>query len=98
MLTCAGDDCSDLTETRWPGGSVVYSAGGPMSAQPAAASSRSAAARRRAVAEALTAYLWIAPAVLIIGAFHFLPVLYAAYISLHRWGLRQGPFVGLANY
>jgi multiple sugar transport system permease protein len=69
-----------------------------MSAQAAAASSRSGAARRRAVSEALTAYLWIAPAVLIIGVFHFLPVLYAAYISLHRWGLRQGQFVGLANY
>ena len=26
------------------------------------------------------------------------PVLYAAYISVHRWGLRQGPFFGLANY
>ena len=69
-----------------------------MSAQAAAASSRFAASRRRAVAEALTAYLWVAPAVLIIGVFHFLPVLYAAYISLHRWGLQQGPFVGLANY
>jgi len=69
-----------------------------MSAQAAAASTRSAGSRRRAVAEALTAYLWIAPAVLIIGIFHFLPVLYAAYISLYRWGLRQGPFVGLANY
>src|SRR4051812_4674360 len=69
-----------------------------MSAQAAAASSRSGASRRRAIAEALTAYVWIAPAVLIIGVFHFLPVLYAAYISLHRWGLQQGPFVGLANY
>jgi ABC-type sugar transport system permease subunit len=77
---------------------LVYNAIGTMSAQAAAASSRSGASRRRAIAEAMTAYLWIAPAVLIIGVFHFLPVLYAAYISLHRWGLRQGPFVGLANY
>lgn len=57
-----------------------------------------AAARRRAVGEALTAYLWIAPAVVIIGVFHFLPVLYATYISTFRWGLTQGPFVGLQNY
>jgi ABC-type sugar transport system permease subunit len=69
-----------------------------MSAHAAAAPSRSRAARRRALGEALAAYLWIGPAVLIIGLFHFVPVLYAAYISLHRWGLRQGPFVGLANY
>lgn len=59
---------------------------------------RSSAKRRRAIGEALTAYLWIAPAVLIIGLFHLVPVLYALYISLYRWGLTQGPFVGLANY
>jgi ABC-type sugar transport system permease subunit len=68
----------------------------PAVASPSVGTSR--AARRRAVAEALTAYLWIAPAVLIIGLFHLLPVLYAAYISTYRWGLVQGPFVGLANY
>lgn len=70
-----------------------------MSAAPAVAvSSRRATARRRAIGEALIAYLWIAPAVIIIGLFHFVPVIYAAYISTFRWGLVQGPFVGLANY
>src|SRR5438045_3961088 len=64
----------------------------------ARAPTASRAKRRRALVEALTAYLWIAPAVLIIGLFHLLPVLYAVYISLFRWGLFQGPFVGLANY
>src|SRR5947209_2222405 len=57
-----------------------------------------AAGRRRALTEALVAYVWIAPAVLIIGLFHFLPVLYAVYISTFRWGLIQGRFLGLGNY
>ena len=76
----------------------MYKSKGTMSAQAAAQPARARARRRRAVAEALFAYAWIGPAVLIIGVFHFLPVLYAAYISVHRWGLRQGPYVGLANY
>lgn len=53
---------------------------------------------RRELVDAISAYLWIAPAVVIIGVFHFLPVFYAAYISLHRWGLRQDRYLGLANY
>src|SRR5688572_23339858 len=69
-----------------------------MSASAAVVATRRAAARRRAIGEALIAYLWIAPAVLIIGLFHFVPVIYALYISTFRWGLIQGPFVGLANY
>ncbi|TAK21810.1 MAG: sugar ABC transporter permease [Chloroflexota bacterium] len=54
--------------------------------------------RLRAAREAVFGFAWIAPAVLVIGVFHFLPVLYATYISLFRWGLRQGRFVGLDNY
>jgi ABC-type sugar transport system permease subunit len=69
-----------------------------MSASAAVVSTRRAAARRRALLEALIAYLWVTPAVLIIFVFHLLPVLYAAYISTFRWGLVQGRFVGLENY
>ena len=89
-------------ETTGQPAGLVYNANVAMSAPVAARSvappAPRSAARRRAVREALVAYLWIAPAVLIIGVFHLLPVLYAAYISLYRWGLAQGPFVGLANY
>ena len=70
----------------------------PVAAGSVATPARRSAARRRAIREAATAYLWVAPAVLIIGVFHLLPVLYAVYISMFRWGLVQGPFVGLANY
>jgi multiple sugar transport system permease protein len=70
----------------------------PVALRSVASSARSGAARRRAIREAATAYLWIAPAVLIIGVFHLLPVVYAIYISLFRWGLLQGRFVGPENY
>src|SRR5438445_597582 len=89
----------DLTEERGAGAALVYKASDLMGAQAVGARVGSGrVARRRAVGEALVAYLWIAPAVIVIGLFHFLPVLYAVYISLHRWGLREGPFVGLDNY
>ncbi|HZQ99893.1 MAG TPA: sugar ABC transporter permease [Chloroflexota bacterium] len=67
--------------------------------QPLPAATRLVARRpRMRVGETLIAYLWIAPATLIIGVFHFLPVLYAIYISTFRWGLVQGRFLGLGNY
>ena len=51
--------------------------------------------RRR---EALEGYLFLAPALLIIGGFHVWPALYAFYMSLFRWEIAQGAFVGLRNY
>lgn len=43
-------------------------------------------------------YLYLAPAFLVLLAFHFLPVLYAFYVSLFNWRIRQGAFVGADNY
>ena len=54
-----------------------------------------AAWRRR---EAIEGYLFLAPAVLIIGAFHVWPALYVFYMSLFRWDILQGAFLGLRNY
>jgi ABC-type sugar transport system permease subunit len=51
-----------------------------------------------AVREPLTGYLFIAPAVVLIGFFGLFPVGYAAYMSLYHWRVRQGAFVGLGNY
>jgi ABC-type sugar transport system permease subunit len=50
------------------------------------------------VREPLTGYLFIAPAVMLIAVFGLFPVGYAAYMSLYHWRVRQGAFVGLANY
>ncbi len=54
-----------------------------------------ARARRR---EAIEGYLFLAPALLIIGAFHVWPSLYAFYMSLFRWEIAQEGFLGARNY
>ena len=51
--------------------------------------------RRR---ESRTAYLFVAPAVLLIGAFGLFPVLFTVYVSLWKWRIRRDTFVGLRNY
>lgn len=45
-------------------------------------------------------YLFIAPAMIYLAIFSFVPMIVAAYLSLHRWHLLklERPFVGLANY
>jgi multiple sugar transport system permease protein len=57
-----------------------------------------AAARRRMWRETGIAYLYLAPAILLLGLFHFFPAVYALYISTFRWGIVQERFVGLENY
>lgn len=58
---------------------------------------RSRTARRRR--EAITGYLFIAPALLGLGIFYLLPTLRAAKISLTNWNLLRAPkFIGLDNY
>jgi multiple sugar transport system permease protein len=54
--------------------------------------------RGRRAKEALTAYLFILPSFLIIGIFGLFPIVFAFYVSLHRWRIKQGDYVGLANY
>ncbi|MCK4472888.1 MAG: sugar ABC transporter permease, partial [Anaerolineae bacterium] len=46
----------------------------------------------------LQGYLFILPATIILVVFHFLPVLYAFYISLHKWKVKKMAFLGLDNY
>ncbi|HUT16244.1 MAG TPA: hypothetical protein VMY98_08375, partial [Anaerolineae bacterium] len=48
--------------------------------------------------ESLLGYLYISPATVILLAFHLLPVLYALYISLHKWKIVKSAFLGLGNY
>jgi len=56
---------------------------------------RVSASKRR---EWLTGYLFVLPSALIIGVFGLFPIAYAVYMSLHRWRVRKGAFVGLQNY
>lgn len=48
--------------------------------------------------ETLTAYLMVSPALLLIFIFGIFPVLFAVYVSLHRWKIKQSDFVGLGNF
>lgn len=54
--------------------------------------------RGRRVREALQAYLFLLPGTLLLLVFNLLPVAYAFYISLHKWRIKKGDFVGLDNY
>ncbi len=45
-----------------------------------------------------TAWLFIAPAVLIIAVFGIFPLFFTGYVSLFNWRLTPGRFVGLGNY
>lgn len=48
--------------------------------------------------EWLTGYLFVLPATLIIGIFGLFPIGYALYMSVHRWRVRRGEFVGFEQY
>ncbi len=46
----------------------------------------------------ITGYLFILPATLLIAVFGLFPIAYSFYMSVHRWRIRKGDFIGLQNY
>lgn len=54
--------------------------------------------RRRPVGEWLTALLFLAPALVVLGLFHIFPLVYALWISTRRWRLIDRGFIGMDNY
>lgn len=52
----------------------------------------------RRVREAVQAYLFLLPGTVILLAFSLLPIGYAFYISLHRWRIRKGDYIGFDNF
>lgn len=54
--------------------------------------------RGRKLREYLTAYTFIAPAVILIFMFGIFPVGFALYVSLHKWRIKRGEIIGLENY
>ncbi len=52
----------------------------------------------RRVKESLTAYLFLFPAFLIIGTFGLFPMVFSVYVSLHKWRIIPGKYVGLSHY
>ena len=59
---------------------------------------RRAARRRRILLEHAEAYLFLLPAVLLVGIFDVLPSVAAFVMSLTRWGVVYERFAGLDNY
>jgi len=47
---------------------------------------------------AISGYLFILPAFLIIGLFGIFPVFFGMYMSVHKWKVFKGRFLGLENY
>jgi multiple sugar transport system permease protein len=54
--------------------------------------------RGRNLREYLTAYLMIAPSIILIFLFGIFPVGFALYVSLHKWRIKRGDFIGVENY
>ncbi|MBN1231344.1 MAG: ABC transporter permease subunit [Anaerolineales bacterium] len=54
--------------------------------------------RIRKYSEAITGYLFIAPATILVLLFGIFPVFFAFYMSLHKWRIKQGRFLGFDNY
>lgn len=50
------------------------------------------------VKEGITGYLFILPALIIIGVFGIFPIGFAAYVSLFQWRINPGNYTGLSNY
>ena len=46
----------------------------------------------------INGYLFILPAFLIIGLFGIFPVFFGMYMSVHKWKVFKGRFLGLENY
>jgi multiple sugar transport system permease protein len=57
-----------------------------------------ASPRRRLPMEAIQAWLFLLPAVVILGVFQIFPAIAAFYMSLFKWDVVQGSFRGLGNY
>ena len=48
--------------------------------------------------EKIIGYFFILPAVLIISLFGLFPVFFGMYMSVHKWKVFKGRFLGLENY
>lgn len=54
--------------------------------------------RGRKFREVLTGYLMVLPAAVLIFIFGIFPVGFALFVSVYKWRLKRGDFIGLTNY
>jgi len=52
----------------------------------------------RTIRENLTAYAFLAPALMIVFTFGIFPIFFAGYVSLYKWRIKQNEWRGLDNY
>ncbi len=55
-------------------------------------------AARKKLRENAIAWLFLAPSLFIVFIFGIFPILFAGYVSLYKWRIRQSRFLGLDNY
>ena len=48
--------------------------------------------------DSLEGYLFVLPAMVIIGVFGLFPVFFTLVVSLHKWRIKQGRFLGMENF
>jgi multiple sugar transport system permease protein len=48
--------------------------------------------------DTLTAWSFLAPALIVLAAFGLFPIGYALFVSLHEWKIRKGGFIGFEHY
>ena len=48
--------------------------------------------------EGVIAWALMAPALVVLGVFGIFPIFYAFFVSLHRWRIKKGEFLGLSHY
>ena len=53
---------------------------------------------KKRLRESLEGYLFILPSAVIIGVFGLFPVFFTLFVSLHKWRIKRGRFLGLENY
>jgi multiple sugar transport system permease protein len=53
---------------------------------------------RKRLHESLEGYLFVLPAATIIGVFGLYPVFFTLFVSLHKWRIKRGRFLGLENF
>lgn len=65
-----------------------------------AAIPRAPSRRGRRLLENLEAYAFLLPAAIVLGVFHFFPIIFAFFVSLLRWNMIDPvrPYVGIGNY
>lgn len=54
--------------------------------------------KRRVLREYLTGYLMILPATFLVFLFGIFPVAFALYVSMQKWRLKRGDFIGMDNF